>query len=82
MLRNLPTAVQLPAVAHDTEENSASARSFWTSSANCAGCASSHTPFMEVMVNASLLSNMLLNFPTAVQFPAVAHDTELNFADG
>ena len=77
-----PTAVQFPAVGHDTELKRAPGNSCWTPVGNSAGCACSHTPFVDVMVNASLASNMLLNHPTAVQFPGDAHDTELNSVIG
>ena len=74
---NDPTAVQFPSVGHDTELNCESGFSDWTPSSNCAGCASSHSPSVDVMVNASLLSSMFLNLPTAVQFPGDEHDTSL-----
>ena len=80
MVQNLPTAVQFPGDEQDTEENSDSLSS--TSSGNCAGCASSQTPSSDVMVNASLLSSLFLNVPTAVQFPGDEHDTDVNCASG
>jgi hypothetical protein len=72
--------VQFPGDAHETELNCALGNSFWISEANTAGCASAHTPFVIVMVNASSASDILLNLPTAVQFPGDAHDTELKSA--
>ena len=77
---NLPTAVQFPGDAHDTEEKIESGLSFWTPSAKAAGCASSHTPFVDVMVNTSSRLLLFSNLPTAVQFPAVAHETAVNVA--
>ena len=79
---NVPTAVQFSSVGHDTELNCESGFSDWTPSSNCAGCASSHSPSIDVMVNASLLPSLFLNLPTAVQFPSVGHDTELNCESG
>jgi hypothetical protein len=73
-----PTAVQLPGDAHDTEVKSPYLETSWTKSTNTAGRASAHTPFVDVMVNASKPPVMFLNCPTAVQFPGDAHDTELN----
>jgi hypothetical protein len=77
-----PTAVQFPGEAHDTELNCARGESFWIPLANTAGCAVSHTPFVDVMVNASWLLPLFKKFPTAVQFPGDVHDTELNLALG
>jgi hypothetical protein len=77
MLRsNPPTAVQFPGEAHDTESNHAHVNSFCMSSSNTAGCAVSHSPFVMVMVNALYQLLILLNLPTAVQFPGDAHDTD------
>ena len=73
-----PTAVQFPEAEHDTDLNSSSGYSDWTPAVKAAGRANSHTPFVDVIVNASSQSDMLLNDPTAVQFPAVGHDTELS----
>jgi hypothetical protein len=73
-----PTAVQFPEAAHDTDLKSSSGYSDWTPPGNTAGRASAHTPLVDVTVNASSQSDMLLNHPTAVQFPADAHDTELS----
>jgi hypothetical protein len=75
-LINSPTAVQLPGDAHDTELKYADGEAFWIPLANAAGCASSQTPFVDVMVNASFSSEEFLKYPTAVQLPGVAHDTE------
>jgi hypothetical protein len=73
---NDPTAVQFPGVAHDTELKPAFLSSFCRSSSNTAGCAVSHTPSINVMVNALYQLLILLNLPTAVQFPGDAHDTD------
>ena len=80
--KNFPTAVQFPGVAHDTELNHPVGDSFCMLSSNSAGRASAQTPFVDVMVRASLWSVPKKNFPTAVQFPGVAHDTELNHPVG
>ena len=77
---NLPTAVQFPGDGHDTEEKIASGFSDWMSSPNCAGRAVSHSPSVDVMVNATLLPSLFTNVPTAVQFPGDEHDTEENSA--
>ena len=53
MFLNDPTAVQFPGDEHDTEKNNASGFTFWMSSPNCAGRAVSHSPLVDVMVNAS-----------------------------
>jgi hypothetical protein len=74
----VPTAVQFPEAAHDTDLKSSSGYSDWTPPGNTAGRASAHTPFVDVMVKASPKSDMLLNHPTAVQFPEAEHDTELS----
>jgi hypothetical protein len=71
-----PTAVQFPGVAHDTDSKPALGVSSCMSASNSAGCASSHTPSVNVMVNASLSPELFLKYPTAVQFPGVAHDTD------
>jgi hypothetical protein len=73
-----PAAVQIPGEAHETEEKVVGGKSDCTPLANAAGRASSHTPFVDVMVNATTIPTELTNCPTAVQFPAVAHDTEFN----
>jgi hypothetical protein len=80
---NFPTAVQFPADAHDTDLISELVGTDWMSMGNCAGRASSHSPFVDVMVNTSLANVSLSviglsNSPTAVQLPGVAHDTEEN----
>ena len=49
---------------------------------NTAARAESHTPFVDVMVNASKPSALFLKLPTAVQFPDDAHDTELKYELG
>ena len=79
---NLPTAVQFPGDEHDTEPKSVYRSSNRVSSSNCAGRAVSHSPSIDVMVNASRPPALFLNDPTAVQFPSVGHDTELNHASG
>lgn len=79
---NWPAAVQFPAVAHDTELKVASGFLGWRPTANTAGRAGAHSPSAIDMVNASMKSSDFLNWPTAVQFPAVAHDTELKVASG
>ena len=79
---NLPTVVQFSAVAHDTELKVASGFLGWRPTANTAGRAGAHSPSAIDMVNASMKSSDFLNWPTAVQFPAVAHDTELKVASG
>jgi hypothetical protein len=48
---NHPTAVQFPGGVHDTDKNSVKFISL--EPVNCAGCARAHTPFVDVMVNAS-----------------------------
>ena len=48
---------------------------------NTAGRASAHTPFVDVIVNASKVPPLFLNFPTAVQFPGDAQDTEYKLAE-
>ena len=75
-----PTALQLPAVAHDTEEKSVEMRLLWAPIGNSAILPNSHTPFVEVMVNPSFTPFVLGAEPTPVQFPAVAHDTEVKLA--
>jgi hypothetical protein len=49
---NSPAAVQFPGEVHDTEYKNAFGVSLWTSSTNSAGCAVSHSLFVDVMVNA------------------------------
>ena len=75
---NVPTAVQFPGVAHDTELKLAYGDSFCMSCPNSAGRAISHSPFVDVMVNASKPPLLFLKDPTVVQFPGVAHDTDRN----
>jgi hypothetical protein len=79
---NFPTAVQFPGDAHDTEVNNPERDICCSPVSNTASCAVSHTPFVDVMVNASKPALLFLNIPTAVQFSADAHDTELNNAIG
>jgi hypothetical protein len=74
---NCPTAVQLPAVAHDTEKIWASGEFRCTSSGNTADRAGVHTPFVDVMVKARRPFVICSKYPPAVQFPGDAHDTEL-----
>jgi hypothetical protein len=81
LFRTCPTAVQFPGDAHDTELNSPYLASSWIA-LTTAGRAVSHTPFVEVMVDASKPALLFLNIPAAVQFPGDAHDTELNNARG
>jgi hypothetical protein len=81
LFRTCPTAVQFPGDEHDTELNIPYLTSSWIA-LTTAGRAVSHTPFVEVMVNASKPALLFLNIPTAVQFSADAHDTELNNAIG
>ena len=77
-----PTAVQFLADGHVTELRIELKFSICTPLANSAGRASSHTPFVDVMVKASWEPELLLNFPTATQFLAVGHDTELRLELG
>lgn len=76
LFKKAPTAVQFPGDAHDTEVNCVLGKLFWIPLTKTAGRASSHTPLVDVIVNASVASDMLLKFPTAVQLPGDAHDTE------
>ena len=74
--------VQFPAVGQDTELSCELVAIDSTLSENSAGRASAHTPFVDVMVKASLLyasmgPSLFLNCPTAVQFPGDAQDTDL-----
>lgn len=69
--------VQFPAVGHDTESSCELVAIDSTFSGNSAGRASAHTPFVDVMVKASLELSTVMKVPTAVQFPAVGHDTDL-----
>jgi hypothetical protein len=83
---NCPTAVQFPADAHDTDLKSSWGYSAWTPSGNTAGRASVQTPFVDVMVNASMLNasmgpSLFRKDPTAVQFPGDVQDTDRKFAD-
>ena len=71
-----PTAVQFPGVAHDTDSKPALGVSSCMSSSNTTGCAVSHSPSVDVMVNASWSPELFLKYPTAVQFPGDAHDTD------
>ena len=80
MFLNDPTAMQYPGDEHDTSLNFE--KSDWKSRGNCAGCAGFHSPPIEVMVNAGKLPALFLNDPTAVQFPSVGHETELNCESG
>ena len=73
---NLPTAVQFPGDAHDTESKTPYGLIFCMPSSNSAGRAFSHSPSVKVMVNASKPPLLFSKYPTAVQFPGVAHDTE------
>jgi hypothetical protein len=75
----VPTAVQFPGDAHEIELKTAYGEVLWIPSANTAGFALPQTPFVDVSVNASRskVVSAFLNCPTAVQFPAVAHDTEV-----
>ena len=82
LVLNLPTMVQFPGDVHDTELRIPLGSSLWTPSGNSTGRASAHTPFVDVMVNASSKSSKLANEPMAVQFPAVAQDTDVNLAIG
>jgi hypothetical protein len=77
-----PTAVQLPADAHDTDAKFEDGFTFWIPAAKTAGCALAHTPLVDVMVTASKPPPAFLKFPTAVQFPADAHDTAKKVALG
>ena len=82
LVLNLPTMVQFPGDVHDTELRIPLGSSLWTPSGNSTGRASAHTPFVDVMVNASSKSSKLANEPMAEQFPAVAQDTDVNLAIG
>ena len=73
---NTPTAVQFPGEKHDTASKNASGGLLWIPLTNWAGRAVSHSPFVDVMVNASRPLVLFLNCPTAVQFPGDEHDTE------
>jgi hypothetical protein len=75
-------AVQFPAVAQDTDVNLAIGEFGWIPLAKTAGRASSHAPFVDVIVNASREPSKFLKFPTAVQFPGDVHDTELRIPLG
>jgi hypothetical protein len=75
-------AVQFPAVAQDTDVNLAIGEFGWIPLAKTAGRASSHAPFVDVIVNASREPSKFLKFPTAVQFPVLGHETELRIASG
>jgi len=75
-LSNNPAAVQFPGDVHETELKNEYGRSDWSPVVNSAGRAVAHVPLVDVMVNATLLP-LLLNCPTAVQFPGDAHDTAL-----
>ena len=77
LFANCPTAVQLPAVAHDTEIILASGELCWTPSGNTADRAGAQTPFVDVMVKARRPFVICSKYPPAVQFPGDAHDTEL-----
>ncbi len=79
---NDPTAVQFPGVAHDTDSKPASGVSSCMSSSNTAGCGVSHSPSVDVMVNASWSPELFLKYPTAVQFPREVHDTDSKSASG
>jgi hypothetical protein len=68
--------VQFPGDAHDTDFKLVSGVSSCMSSSNTAGRAVSHTPSVNVMVNASWSPELFLKYPTAVQFPGDAHDTD------
>ncbi|MFM9036365.1 MAG: hypothetical protein ACKOJ9_01590, partial [Actinomycetota bacterium] len=74
--------MQFPADTHDTERKPVLGLVFWTPEANDAGCPSAHTPSVDVCVNASKPPAAFLNDPTAVQFPADTHDTDLKLALG
>jgi hypothetical protein len=53
MFLKYPTAVQFPGDVHETESNLADGSSDWMPASNCAGRAVSHSPSIDVMVNAS-----------------------------
>ena len=82
--QKVPPALQFPGDAHEIELKIAFGEALWTPSANTAGFALPQTPFVDVSVNASSSNadSAFLNWPAAVQFPAVAHDTELKVASG
>ena len=61
---------------HDTDSKPALGASSCMSASNSAGCAVCHSPFVMVMVNASLSPELLSKYPTAVQFPCEVHDTD------
>jgi hypothetical protein len=76
-LMKRPTAVQFPGDPHDTDFNSENELAACTPAPNTAGAALAHTPLVDVMVNESRRPAAFTKYPTAVQFPADAHDTEL-----
>jgi hypothetical protein len=80
LFRNNPTAVHSPGNAHDTDLNSEKGLTNSVSLSNCAGCANSQSPFVDVMVNASIDPKLFVNPPTAVQFPGDAHETDSKYA--
>ena len=67
--------MQYPGDAQDTCSKYGEIYSLWMSASNCARRAVSHSPFVDVMVNTSLVLP-LKRVPTAVQFPDEAHDTD------
>lgn len=71
--RKLPTTVQLPIEAQDTALKLPSVACMPVANTADFGCA--HTPFVEVIVNASVPPALFRKTPTAVQFPGDAHET-------
>ena len=80
--RKYPTAVQMPGATHDIEKNFASGSLYSRPFANSATVGALHTPFVEVTEKARRHPFQFLKFPTAVQLPADAHETDLSPASG
>ena len=69
--------MQFPADAHDTESKESYGVVFRTPAANTTGVAWPHTPAVDVIAKASRSPAALVKLPTAAQFPADPHETDL-----
>lgn len=75
VFRKFPTAVQFPAVGHETLVKVAFGTAFCTLFANVARCAFAQDPFDMDTTKASLLPPIFSSLPTAVQSSEVVQTT-------
>src|SRR2546430_2332734 len=79
----MPTALQLPAEAHDTDLRPTGARGLDPAFAGrLASTPVAHVPAVSVSRTPCLLPELSKSLPTALQLPVEGHDTELRMTSG